>query len=144
MNYYPRKSVAEIVEWLGKVPIIVVVGARQVGKTVLLELVADRLRTQGIEERQITYLDLEDLRSLDVCNRDLDYFKQELQRLAEDFVLYGGFPAVVNETERKFKIGLLQEIVQTYVRKASKITAELTMWVLLIGCCFCLPVESAA
>jgi hypothetical protein len=244
MAYYPRNIVSEVMGWIGKVPIIVIVGARQVGKTVLLQLVVDQLKSTGVEQKQIFYLDLEDFRTLEVCSRDLDFFKrfltlqgvdlaskayifideiqyhknptnfmkliadhekniqlivsgssaleirktfkdaltgrkqvfhlqtldfeeylifkeedrlhawyrenyfksippiflqkskrkvgagfdqagfdivkQKLQELTDDFIVYGGYPAVVKETEKKFKIGILQEIVQTYVRKDIK------------------------
>jgi hypothetical protein len=232
MSYYCRKIIPEILTWIGKIPIIVVVGARQVGKTVLLQLLAEELKSSGIQPKQIFYLDLEDLRNLEVCSRDLDFFKrfltlqgvdiskkayifideiqyhkdptnfmkliadheknillivsgssalemrktfkdaltgrkqvfhlqtlnfeeylifkeeeqllkwyrenslasqfntfdqigfdivkQKLHELAEDFIIFGGYPAVVKEPDKKFKIGLLQEIVQTYVKKDIK------------------------
>ncbi|MFQ5649425.1 MAG: ATP-binding protein [bacterium] len=232
MIYYPRKILPDIMAWIGKVPIIVIVGGRQVGKTVLLELVADQLKSKGVDKKQIFYLDLEDFRNLEMCSRDIDFFKrhltlqgvdlsksayvfideiqyhqnpanflklladhekniqlivsgssaleirktftdrltgrkqifhlqtlnfeeylifneehkllhwyrentfdktsrsfdrtgfelvrQKLQELAEELIIFGGYPAVVKETEEKFKIGLLQEIVQTYVRKDIK------------------------
>ncbi|MDZ7361363.1 MAG: ATP-binding protein [candidate division KSB1 bacterium] len=232
MRYYPRKIISEILAWVEKVPIIVIVGARQVGKTVLMELLAERLKTSGIEAKQIFYLDLEDLRNLEICSRDLDFFKRfltlqgvdlskkayvfideiqhhkdptnfmkliadhekniqlivsgssalemrktfqealtgrkqifhlqtlnfeeylifkeeeqllkwyqensldsrmkafdqigfdivkpKLQDLAEDFIIFGGYPAVVKEAEKKFKLGRLNEIVQTYVKKDIK------------------------
>jgi len=237
MDYYQRKITPEILDWIGKTPIIAIVGARQVGKTVLLELLADRLKVSGVESKQIFYLDLEDLRNLEVCSRDLDFFKrfltlqgvdlankayifideiqyhkdptnfmkliadhekniqlivsgssalemrktfkdsltgrkqvfhlqtlsfeeylifkedeqllnwyrensltgkfdsfdqigfeilrQKLQDMAEEFIIFGGYPAVVKETEKKFKIGRLHEIVQTYVRKDIKDLAHI-------------------
>lgn len=224
--------------WLGKVPILVVIGARQVGKTVVLKLMVEQLYAIGVEKKQIIYLDLEDLRTLEICNRDLDFFKRylslqgvdlsqqayvfideiqyhnnptnflkliadhekniqlivsgssalemrqtfkdaltgrkqvfhlqtlsfeeflifkedemllrwyrensfhskyekgfdhvgfeivkvKLQESANDFILYGGYPAVVKETEEKFKLGRLQEIVQTYIRKDIKDLARI-------------------
>ncbi len=238
MSFYPRKILPEILAWISKVPIIVVIGARQVGKTVVLKLIAEQLQAAGVEKKQIIYLDLEDLRTLEICNRDVDFFKRyltlqgvdlsqkayvfideiqyhnnptnflkliadhekhlqlivsgssaleirqtfkdaltgrkqvfhlqtlsfeeflvftedemllnwyrensfrsehaqdfdhvgfeivkaKLQELANDFILYGGYPAVVKETEEKFKLGRLQEIVQTYIRKDLKDLARI-------------------
>jgi len=229
MAYYPRKIIPEIMDWLDKIPIIVIIGGRQVGKTVLMKLIADELRASGINEQQIFYMDLEDFRNLDACSRDTEFFKEflklqgidlskksyifideiqyhenptnfmkliadhveniqlivsgsstleirrkfkdtltgrkqvfhlqpldfeeylifkeevnllnwyknncfqnknepydidsfdlikkRLQELAEDHIIYGGYPAVVKAKQEKIKIGLLQEIIQTYVRK---------------------------
>lgn len=233
MSYFTRLIIPEIMAWVGKVPIIVIIGARQVGKTVVLQLLAEQLQAKGVEKKQLCYLDLEDLRNLEICNRDLDFFKRyltlqgvdlsrkayvfideiqyhdnptnflkliadhepqlqlivsgssaleirntfkdaltgrkqvfhlqtlsfeeflifkeqemllewyrdysfrsrrkkdfdhlgfdlvkiKLQELANEFIVYGGYPAIVKEMEAKFKIGRLHEIVQTYIRKDIK------------------------
>jgi predicted AAA+ superfamily ATPase len=74
-----RKAVSEIAKYLDAKGIILLVGARQVGKTSLLYLLMDELRNQGISENFIHYLDLEDLTVLDILNSGtkefIDYLK---------------------------------------------------------------------
>ena len=232
MKYYPRKILPDLVEWIDKIPIIVIMGGRQVGKTVLMRLLSEELKISGINDEQVVYLDLEDFRNLDICSQDIDFFKKHLKlqgvdlsrksyvfideiqyhpnptnfmkliadheeniqlivsgsstldirrkfkdaltgrkmlfhlqpldfeeflifkdeknvldwyksncfinkkqsfdfigfrilkeklvQLANEFIIYGGYPGVVNTNEEKNKIKLLQEIVQTYIRKDIK------------------------
>ena len=79
MKYYPRKLLNEILEWIGKIPIIVIVGGRQVGKTVLMKLLIRELKKSITNDGQIHYMDLEILRDLDACSQSIDFFKEYLQ-----------------------------------------------------------------
>ncbi len=69
-----RELQKRILPWLKRNEIIVITGSRQVGKTTLLKLILD-----GIKEKQKTYLDLEDLNILDVCNKGPDSFIKYLE-----------------------------------------------------------------
>ncbi len=44
-------------------------------------------------------------------------FEIEFLRYWEEFVLYGGFPAIVKEHDEKIKIQLLKNLLQTYIEK---------------------------
>ena len=66
--------------------------------------------------------------------------KYRLQEFVNDFIIYGGYPAVVKTAEEKIKIRQLQEIVQTYVRKdirnfahIENVTAFNRLIILLVG-----------
>ena len=84
MKYYPRKILPDLVEWIDKIPIIVIVGGRQVGKTVIMQLLSKELKTMSINESQIVYLDLENFRNLDICSQDIDFFKKHLKLQGAD------------------------------------------------------------
>lgn len=47
----------------------------------------------------------------------LDIHRSQLQAHYEQYVIYGGYPAVVLESERGRKLRLLREIYESYVRK---------------------------
>ncbi len=61
---YPRSILPEIIGYLDQPEIILLVGARQVGKTTIMHLLRERLATIGTPETAMQYLDLEDTRSL--------------------------------------------------------------------------------
>ncbi|RLI98183.1 MAG: hypothetical protein DRP00_02540, partial [Candidatus Aenigmatarchaeota archaeon] len=44
-------------------------------------------------------------------------FKQEFDSLLEEFLIYGGFPAIVKEKDIEIKKGLLRNLVRTYLEK---------------------------
>ncbi len=47
----------------------------------------------------------------------LEVYRKQLQAHYEQHVIYGGYPAVVLETERERKLRLLREIYESYVRR---------------------------
>jgi len=53
----------------------------------------------------------------DIGEFPLDIHRRPLQAHYEQYVLYGGYPAVVLENERERKLRLLREIYESYVRK---------------------------
>ncbi len=71
---FPRKIVSRIANYLEDKGIIVLVGARQVGKTSILYLLMDELRKREIPEKTIHYFDLEDLSILSVFNAGVKEF----------------------------------------------------------------------
>ncbi|MCK5062179.1 ATP-binding protein [Candidatus Parcubacteria bacterium] len=76
---YNRKIQQNINKWLLKDEIIILNGARQVGKTSLLKLLQTELKRQKIKEERIFYLNLEELEVLDELNNSpkniLNYIK---------------------------------------------------------------------
>jgi predicted AAA+ superfamily ATPase len=44
-------------------------------------------------------------------------FQQEFQTLLQEYLLYGGYPAIVKEEETKMKIELLKNLARTYLEK---------------------------
>lgn len=44
-------------------------------------------------------------------------FEREFLKYWEEFLLYGGFPAVVKEQDEKVKVQLLKNLLQTYIEK---------------------------
>ena len=51
-----------------------------------------------------------------LVQRDI-IFEREFLRYWEEFLLYGGFPAIVKEENEKIKIQLLKNLLQTYIEK---------------------------
>lgn len=72
----PRRIVGSILEKLWRDErIIVLLGARQVGKTSIMHLlVKNLLGTEKIERKRVFYLDLEDMELLDIVNKGVDEF----------------------------------------------------------------------
>jgi len=66
---YNRKIQEKIRKWLLKEEIILLTGARQVGKTSLLKLLKEDLQNSGIEEERIFYFNLENLDILNDFNK---------------------------------------------------------------------------
>lgn len=83
-NLFPRKILAEITQYLNGREIILLVGARQVGKTSILYLVMDELIKRGTPEGNIHYFDLEDFNILDVFNSGVKRFISYLSALGKD------------------------------------------------------------
>jgi len=78
MKYYPRKLQKKIYPWLDNPDAIIILGARQVGKTSLLELLKkDLIKKWGAAKNIVTY-NLEDSGQLAALNRDPKYFKEYL------------------------------------------------------------------
>lgn len=69
---YNRKIQEKIRKWLFKDEIILLTGARQVGKTSLLKLLKEDLKKSGIKEETIFYFNLENLDVLNDFNKSPD------------------------------------------------------------------------
>jgi len=75
-NLIKRTSLEEISRYLPTDDIIVIHGARQVGKTSILMVLQDDLRAQG---NQVHYLDLEDSRYVSMIDKGVDEFLKYLK-----------------------------------------------------------------
>ncbi len=64
---YPRKKLADMLSYLATDDIIVIHGARQTGKTSLMRLLMEQVKAEPVE-----YLDLEDSRHLELCEKGPD------------------------------------------------------------------------
>jgi predicted AAA+ superfamily ATPase len=73
-DLFPRKIVPGITKYLDDKGVIVLVGARQVGKTSILYLLMDELKRRGTPEKAVLYFDLEDLALLEVFNSGVTEF----------------------------------------------------------------------
>ena len=73
---YKRKVFNDIIKYLEDEVIIVLNGARQVGKTCILYYLKNYLETQG---RIVYYIDLEDSRFLRILNNGVDSFISHLK-----------------------------------------------------------------
>ncbi len=69
MALYPRKILSEIRKYMHEPGIILLVGARQVGKTSILHLLIEELRKQKVSSNLIHYFDLEDFSVLDIFDK---------------------------------------------------------------------------
>lgn len=78
MKFYPRKLQKKIQPWLDKPDAIIILGARQVGKTSLLELLKDGLEKKWENEKNFLMFNLEDADQLAALNRNPKYFKEYL------------------------------------------------------------------
>lgn len=72
MKFFPRKLEKKIAEFIECPDIIVIHGARQVGKTTLLKRLMEQISKSNTSESHIKYLDLEDFTYLDLCNSGSD------------------------------------------------------------------------
>ena len=76
MKLYERKLQQKIKPWLDKPDIIVILGARQVGKTTLLTLLKKEIKQNWGHSKNILTFNLEDTDQLYALNRDPKYFKE--------------------------------------------------------------------
>lgn len=83
-NLFPRKILSEITQYIDGPEIVLLVGARQVGKTSVLYLLMDEFIKRGTPEKSILYFDLEDLNVLDVFNSGVKRFISYLSALGTD------------------------------------------------------------
>jgi predicted AAA+ superfamily ATPase len=81
---YPRKTVQKITGYLDTPEIILLIGARQVGKTSILYLLMDELRRKKVSDSHIHYFDLEDLDILQIFNRGAKEFIAYLSARGSD------------------------------------------------------------
>lgn len=81
---YPRKILPEIAKYLDDTGIILLVGARQVGKTSILHLLMAEVHKRGHAEKTVHYFDLEDLALLDVFNAGVKEFLAYLSATGVD------------------------------------------------------------
>jgi len=59
-NLRTRRLLGDVIKWLDTQHIILIKGARQVGKTSLMRLIAKKLMDEGVPVRRIHFYDLED------------------------------------------------------------------------------------
>lgn len=76
MKYFKRKLQEKIQPWLDKPDTLVILGARQVGKTTLLELLKEDTGKKWGSSRNILTFNLEDADQLSALNRDPKYFRE--------------------------------------------------------------------
>jgi len=76
MKLYSRKLQRRIQPWLDKPDILVIQGARQVGKTTLLNLLKEDIKRRWGNSKNILNFNLEDTDQLSALNRDPKYFKE--------------------------------------------------------------------
>lgn len=80
-----RKLFSQIVKFLDDKVIIAIHGARQVGKTSLLQFLMEQKIKKIAPEQNILYLDLEDFVLLDICNKGADEAVRYLKSRGADF-----------------------------------------------------------
>jgi len=81
---YPRKIASQIEKALKIPEIIVIHGARQTGKTTLLDILMEKLR-QKHESKNIIYFDLEDFELLELCDKGVPLTIEHLKAIGCDF-----------------------------------------------------------
>jgi predicted AAA+ superfamily ATPase len=85
MRLIKREILDKVLSWINRPEIIVITGSRQAGKTTLLKMILDELKTPDK-----VYFDLEDLHFLEICNSGphdfVNYLK--LQGYSTDKRLY--------------------------------------------------------
>ncbi len=72
LEFIKRKALQFISTFLEYREAVIIYGARQVGKTTLMKMLMNQLRTRGVTDNAILYLDLEDLELLEICNQGVD------------------------------------------------------------------------
>ena len=74
MDFIKRKILPHISNFLNYKEAIVIHGARQVGKTTIMKMLINELKTiNNIPEEAVFYFDLEDLEILEICNQGVDH-----------------------------------------------------------------------
>lgn len=73
---FKRKVLPDVMEYMDEKETLVLLGARQVGKTSIMKLIMQELESRGIERERLIYLDLEDYALLKVCNEGIDSILQ--------------------------------------------------------------------
>jgi len=73
LNFIKRKILPHISIFLNYKEAIVIYGARQVGKTTIMKMLIEELKSANIPDDAIFYFDLEDLEMLELCNQGVDY-----------------------------------------------------------------------
>lgn len=84
MAIYPRKIQSAIEKHLFIPEIVVIHGARQTGKSTLLHILEDKLKSQ-VKPSNIVYFDLEDQSLLDICNNGVSSAINHLKAIGCDF-----------------------------------------------------------
>ncbi len=74
MRLIQRDILPDVLKWIDKPEIIVILGSRQVGKTTLLKMILNE-----ISDRPQRYFDLEDLDILQICNKGPKSFVEYLK-----------------------------------------------------------------
>jgi len=80
-----RKLLNKILKFIEDKEIIVIHGARQVGKTSLLHYLIENHLKPNIQPENIFYSDLEDLRLLELCNKSCEEVMAYLEAKGADF-----------------------------------------------------------
>ena len=76
MKLYKRKLQHKIKPWLARPDIVVILGARQVGKTTLLGLLKKEIKQKLRDSKNILTFNLEDADQLSALNRNPKYFNE--------------------------------------------------------------------
>ncbi|GBE37528.1 MAG TPA: ATP-binding protein, partial [Nitrospirae bacterium] len=82
---YERKILKHIENYMDTSDVIVIHGARQVGKTTLMTSLMDRLTGSGEPPNNVVYFDLEDFDLLALCNSGQDAVVEHLKGIGCDF-----------------------------------------------------------
>ncbi|MFH1505200.1 MAG: ATP-binding protein [Candidatus Omnitrophota bacterium] len=80
-----RKIIAGIIKFLEDDEIVVLHGARQVGKTSIINYLISRILKGKVKESNLVYLDLEDFNLVDICDNGVDEVVNHLRGINCDF-----------------------------------------------------------
>ncbi len=80
----PRKLLSEVTAFFDTPEILLLIGARQVGKTSILYLIIEELKRKGVRDNAMYFFDLEDLPTLDIFNSGAMEFISYLKSLGAD------------------------------------------------------------
>lgn len=83
-NLIPRKILKKILEFIDLPEMLILIGARQVGKTSILYLIINELKKKSVQENTIFFFDLEDLPTLDIFNSGVPEFISYLKAQGAD------------------------------------------------------------
>ncbi|MCD6598970.1 MAG: AAA family ATPase [Dehalococcoidia bacterium] len=79
LRLFDREILNSIWQWIDDERLVILVGARQVGKTSILYLLIKRLMDRGVAPDSIFYFDLEDFELLDLFNSGVRDFLRYLE-----------------------------------------------------------------
>ena len=96
-DIFKRTVMDEINKFVDSDDVIVLHGARQVGKTCILHYLQDRLKEQG---KTTYFIDLEDSRYVRILDAGVDAFLKHLDE--EGVTSSGGAPATPAEMKKRF------------------------------------------
>ncbi|KUK49560.1 MAG: AAA ATPase [Parcubacteria bacterium 33_209] len=79
MEYFKRKLLPKILDFIDYKEAIIIYGARQMGKTTIMKMAMKNLQNKGISNDRLLYFDLEDIENLELFNRGIETIIQYIE-----------------------------------------------------------------
>lgn len=85
MEFFKRKLLTQILNYIDYKEAIIIYGARQMGKTTIMKMAMKNLQNKGISTDRLLYFDLEDIEILELFNQGIETIIQYIEaRIPQD------------------------------------------------------------